>query len=74
MVSLILILSSFYFLTILVNTLRTHIKRKRIRVGDNCRIYFGEIKFKAFVMGIDNEIEVSVLNNILKIPRHLIYF
>lgn len=73
MVSVVLILGSFYLITILVNTLRTHLKRKRIRVGDTCSIYLGENKFRVFVLGIDNEIAVSVFNCIIKIPRELIY-
>lgn len=73
MVNLILILCSFYLITILVNTLRTHFKRKRIRVGDACSIFLGENKFRVFVLGIDEEIAVSVFNCIIKIPRELIY-
>jgi len=73
MVSILVILLSYYLVTILVNMLRTRFKRKRIRVGDTCSIYLGENKFKAFVMEISNEIEVSVLNNIVKVPRELIY-
>ena len=74
MISLIPIVFSYYLLTILFNALRTHNKRKKIRVGDTCSIYLGENKFKAFVMGIGDEIEVSVLNNIFRIPRESIYF
>jgi hypothetical protein len=42
-------------------------------VGDICSVYLGEIRFRAFVLSVSNEIEVKVLNKIVLIPRRLIY-
>jgi hypothetical protein len=70
---IVLILFIIYIITILTNILRTSRKRKKLRVGDLCSVYLGENKIKAFVLSVSNEIEVKVLNRVMRFPRMLIY-
>jgi hypothetical protein len=70
---LISILLVIYSATIIFNVVRTIHCRKKIRVGDICRVYFGEIKFKALVLSVSDVIEIQVLNTVMQIPRELIY-
>lgn len=36
-------------------------------------VYQGEIRIKAFVLSVSNEIELKVLNRVMLFPRKLIY-
>ena len=67
------ILLIIYTATIVTNAGRTANIRKKIKVGDICSVYLGEIKFKAFVLSVSNQIEVQVLNRVMRFPRRLIY-
>jgi len=73
MLTTIAILLIIYTATIITNIGRTANIRKKIKVGDICSVYLGEIKFKAFVLSVSNEIEVQVLNRVMQFPRRLIY-
>jgi hypothetical protein len=73
MLILILILLVIYSATIIFNVARTIHFRRKIRVGDICRVYFGEIKFQALVLNVSDDIEIKVLNRVMLIPRELIY-
>lgn len=44
-----------------------------MRVGDICRIYFGENKLRGFVLNVNDEIEVWVMNRVFQIERNQIY-
>jgi len=52
---------------------RTNLKRKHLRVGDICKIYFGENKLRGFVLNINDEIEVRVMNQVFQIEKNQIY-
>ena len=73
MMALILVVPIIYFLTVVINVFRTYYKRKVIKVGDICSVYLGEMRIHAFVLSVSKEIEVLVLNNVIRIPRKRIY-
>jgi hypothetical protein len=73
MLGIILIVLSIYIVTIIYRIAQTTYKRKKLKVGDICSFYIGEIRFKAFVLSVSNEIEVKVLNRVIQIPRKLIF-
>ncbi|MBM3435036.1 MAG: hypothetical protein FJY07_02335 [Bacteroidetes bacterium] len=62
-----------YLATILTNVVRTNRLRKRLKPGDSCSVYHGEVRIRAFVLGVSKEIEVKVFNRVMLFPRNLIY-
>jgi hypothetical protein len=70
---LISILLLIYSATIIFNVARTIHLRKKIRVGDICCVYFGEIKFQVLVLSVSDVIEIQLFNKAMQIPRELIY-
>jgi hypothetical protein len=73
MLIIIAILLFIYIVTIFIRVIRTNWLRKHLKPGDSCMVYQGEIRIKAFVLSVSNEIEVKVLNRVMLFPRKLIY-
>jgi hypothetical protein len=67
------ILLLIYLITITANMIRTNRMRRKLKPGDECFIYYGELKTKVYVLGISKEIEVKIFNEIINLPRKLIY-
>lgn len=48
-------------------------KRKFLQSGDYCSIYLGERKIRALVLKVNHEVDVWVLNIIVRFSRKEIY-
>ena len=73
MIVVIDILVFIYSFTIIHNIFRTNLKRKYLRVGDVCKFYLGENKLRGFVLNVNGEIDVWVMNRVFQIERNQIY-
>lgn len=62
-----------YVITIVSNVIRTNRLRKRIKPGDSCSVYRGEVRTRALVTGVSEEIEVMIFGRIWLYPRNRIY-
>lgn len=73
MLILVSILLFIYSSQIFYKIYRTNLKRKHLRVGDVCKIYFGENKLRCFVLNVNDKIEVWVMNRVFQVERNQIY-
>lgn len=73
MLVLIAILVFIYSFHIVFSIFRTNQKRKHLRVGDDCKFYFGENKLRGFVLKVNDDIDVWVMNRVFQIERNQIY-
>jgi len=73
MIVIIAILVFIYSFQIILSVFRTNQKRKYLRVGDVCKFYLGENKLRGFVLNINDEIDVWVMNRVFQIERNQIY-
>jgi len=67
------ILIFIYASYIILNVVRTNQKRKKLRVGDVCNVYLGESRFTGFVMKVNTEVDVWVLNKVMRFSKNQIY-
>lgn len=51
----------------------TNYKRKSLKSGDYCSIYLGEQKFRVLVLKVNHEVDVWVLNMIVRFAKKEIY-
>jgi len=51
----------------------TEITRKNLEVGDYCNVYIGERKFRGFVLKINHEIDISVMDKVIRFSRKDVY-
>ncbi|MBC8489435.1 MAG: hypothetical protein H8D45_25740 [Bacteroidetes bacterium] len=72
-IAIILIVLLFYAGFIIVNILRTENKRKNLRVGEVCKVYLGENKLTGFIMKVNSEVDVLVINKVFRFSRDQIY-
>ena len=73
MIISITILVFIYSGYILLNIWRTEQKRKKLKAGDICQVYIGEIKISGYVLKVNSIIDVWALNKVMKFPRKQIY-
>jgi hypothetical protein len=73
MLILLSILLFIYSTQIFYKIHQTNLKRKHLRAGDVCKIYFGENKFTGFVLNVNDTIEVWVFNRVFQVDRNQIY-
>ena len=69
----IILIVLFYTGNIILNVLRTDKKRKKLKVGDICKVYLGENKLTGFVMKVNTDVDVWVANQVVKFSRNQIY-
>jgi hypothetical protein len=63
----------FYSGHILYRMLENTFKRKSLKVGDVCSIFIGETKFRGLVVKISQEIDVWVVDKIVRLNRNQVY-
>jgi hypothetical protein len=63
----------FYSGHILYRLLENRHKRQTLKVGDMCSIFIGETKIQGFVLRINQEIDVWVMDKIIRLSRNQIY-
>lgn len=73
MLGAISILFFIYASYIILNVVRTNQRRRSLKVGDVCRVYLGESKFTGFVMKVNTEVDVWVLNKVIRFSKNQIY-
>lgn len=67
------ILSLFYISYMLIKALSTVRKRKTCKAGESCNVYIGENKLNGFIMKVNHEVDVWVINKIIRFRRDQIY-
>jgi len=73
MLGAISILFFIYASYIILNVVRTNQRRRSLKVGDVCNVYLGESKFTGFVMKVNTEVDVWVLNKVIRFSKNQIY-
>lgn len=63
----------FYSGHILYRILENTFKRQSIKVGDVCCVFIGENKFTGLVVKISQEIDVWVVDKIVRLNRNQVY-
>jgi hypothetical protein len=63
----------FYSGHIIYRLLENAYKRQTLQVGDVCSIFIGETKFTGFVVKISQDIDVWVVDKIVRLNRSQIY-
>lgn len=51
----------------------TYLKQKTIKSGDYCSIYMGENKLRGLVVKVNHDVDVWVMNVIIRFSRNDIY-
>lgn len=59
--------------SIFYHILATELIRKYLKVGDPCKVYIGDVKFPALVIKVNSDVDVWILNRIVKVSRKDIY-
>lgn len=70
---IILALFCIYAGHILYNVWLNNAKRRFVKVGDFCSVYIGERKLKGFVIKVNAEVDILVLDRIFRIKRNQLY-
>lgn len=71
--TLLIALLCFYAGHVLYYIMSTHIKRKHLKTGDSCSVYVGERKIKGLVLKVNNEIDIWVIDRVMRYPRNQVY-
>jgi hypothetical protein len=50
-----------------------HYKQKHLKSGDYCSVYVGENKLRGLILKVNHEVDVWVLNLIIRLARKDIY-
>ncbi|MCD4697216.1 MAG: hypothetical protein K8S16_13345 [Bacteroidales bacterium] len=58
---------------ILYRVMSDNIKRKVLKVGDVCRVYIGERKLSGFVIRVNHEVDILVLDRVFRFKKNQVY-
>jgi hypothetical protein len=53
---------------------QTSYMRKTLKIGDYCSVYLGERKVRALVLEVNHQVDVWVLNMIIRFSKNEIYY
>lgn len=70
---IVLALFCIYSGHIVYHVFMNYAKRRFIKAGDFCSVYLGERKIKGFVIKVNEEVDILVLNEIFRFKRNQLY-